>query len=180
MNISLADCDNTGNIISPKMYGRRYAIKFLEFHRINMLSILLIYFCYIYPHHPFYYCFVVEDYILSHFLSPYIWVLSEIGDVDIRVSANIFIISNSWQADNYTGGTNSQFAVVWKWTYPPLKMPSHYTTSGLSSLVGREGIENLVFGPGSVRSQNIHFTFSGAVGRKDAANMPGTGSMDGS
>lgn len=59
-------------------------------------------------------------------------------------------------------------------------MPSHYTTSGLSSLVGREGIENLVFGPGGVRSQNIHFTFSGAVGRKDAANMPGTGSMDGS
>lgn len=32
----------------------------------------------------------------------------------------------------------------------------------------------------SARSQNIHFTFSGAVGWKDTANMPGTGSMDGS
>lgn len=47
---------------------------------------------------------------------------------------------------------NSQFAVVWKWTYPPLKMLSHYTTSGLSSLTGRKGIGNLVFGPSPYRA----------------------------
>lgn len=48
---------------------------------------------------------------------------------------------------------------------------------------GRKGIESGFWTASEVRStrsQNIHFTFSGAVGWKDTANMPGTGSMDGS
>jgi hypothetical protein len=51
-------------------------------------------------------------------------------------------------------------------------------------LAGRKGIESGFWtarrSPIRARSQNIHFTFSGAAGWKDTANMPGTGSMDGS
>jgi len=59
-------------------------------------------------------------------------------------------------------------------------MLSHYATFAVLSPDAKE--LNPIFGPPteSARSQNIHFTFSGALGWKDTANMPGTGSMDGS
>lgn len=98
-------------------------------------------------------CFVVENYTLSHFFtSIYSSYICEIGDIDIRVSAIIFEFMTREDKQLLERTMNSQFAVVWKWTYPPLKMLSHYTTSGLSSLTGRKGIGNLVFGPSPYRA----------------------------